>query len=76
MFIPLPKRNYFKIEGRDTYKFLQGIITNDIHQLKEQNVCLACAILNPKGRVVSDIFVYNTTSGGPAGEEGDQQQVT
>lgn len=75
VFIPLPKRNYFRIEGRDTFKFLQGIITNDIHQLQEQNDCLACAILNPKGRVVSDIFVYNTTAASPNGDEGAQQQV-
>jgi hypothetical protein len=62
VFIPLHQRSYFRIEGRDTFKFLQGIITNDIHQLKEPSDCLACAILNPKGRVVADIFVYNASA--------------
>jgi folate-binding Fe-S cluster repair protein YgfZ len=69
LFIPLHKLHYFRIEGRDTYKFLQGIITNDIYLLKEKNDCLACAILNPKGRVVSDLFMYNTTA------EEDENQV-
>lgn len=62
VIIPLHKRHYFRIEGRDTFKFLQGLITNDMNLLQEEEDCLACAILSPKGRVVADIFAYNTTA--------------
>lgn len=59
MIIPLSSKKYFEITGRDCFKFLQGIVTHDIRLLKKKNDTLACAILTPKGRVLSDIFVYN-----------------
>ena len=69
VFIPLNHRKYFRIEGKDTHTFLQGIITNDINQLQKRHDCLACALLNPKGRIVADLFVYNTSS------DEDEQKV-
>ena len=61
IIIPLQQRSFYRVEGRDTFKFLQGIITNDINLFDDGRRCIASAVLNPKGRVVSDIFIYNTT---------------
>ena len=48
------------LEGRDTHQFLQGLITNDVMLLKENNEeCVHAAFLNPKGRVITDMFLYS-----------------
>lgn len=55
----LDKRSLIRIAGRDTSEFLQGIITNDIEQLKnESGNILYSMMLNRQGRVLYDIMVY------------------
>jgi len=46
-----------KIEGEDTPKFLQGLISNDIHVL-EKGKSLYTTWLSPKGRFLFDSFIY------------------
>ena len=44
------------IEGDDKYKFIQGIISNDIEILKKKKSIYA-SILSPQGRFVHDFFI-------------------
>lgn len=46
--IPLNNRKYIEINGKDTKKFLQGLITNDINSLTKENSVIVSALLNPK----------------------------
>ncbi len=50
----LNSRQYFEIIGKDTKKFLQGLLTNDMNLLDGKRNCLAAAVLNPK--VTSRLF--------------------
>jgi len=50
-------RGRFRLTGPDRTKFLQGLITNDVQMLTEGQGLYA-AILNPKGRMLSDLKVY------------------
>lgn len=53
----LANRHILRIKGENVFKFLQGLITQDIES--SQNV-LATAFLNPKGRVMSDAIIYRS----------------
>eukprot|EP00043_Microstomoeca_roanoka_P008313 m.80174 g.80174 ORF g.80174 m.80174 type:complete len:365 (+) comp14195_c0_seq1:317-1411(+) len=53
----LSSRGVVKVEGEDAAQFLQGLVTNDINLLKDNSVQFAM-LLNPKGRVLVDLFVY------------------
>ncbi|WFD03307.1 ccr4 associated factor [Malassezia obtusa] len=61
----LPRRSIIALEGRDTLKFLQGTITNNIKALEEaraaadppQSVFYA-AFLTPQGRMIADALMY------------------
>ena len=44
------------IEGDDKYKFIQGIISNDIELLKKKKSIYA-SILSPQGRFIHDFFI-------------------
>jgi folate-binding Fe-S cluster repair protein YgfZ len=47
--IPLHGKNYIEILGKDTKKFLQGLVTNDMNHLSAtQQPILATGLLNPK----------------------------
>lgn len=47
----------FSVSGKDKFKFLQGLITNDIYSLKDNNI-LYSLMLTPQGRYFTDIFFY------------------
>lgn len=53
-------RLVFKISGNDRFKFLQGLITQDI-SLLEKNVepAIYTALLSPNGRYQFDFFIVN-----------------
>ncbi|KAF0992541.1 hypothetical protein HZS_5940 [Henneguya salminicola] len=52
-------RQLLFLTGTDVYPFLQKLLTNDIEKLKIQdNSILYNCLLNTKGRIVADIFVY------------------
>ena len=57
-FYNLKKRSLIRINGKDKFSFLQGIISNDIHILKENN-SIYSSILTPQGRFIADFFVTN-----------------
>ena len=46
------------VEGDDKFKFLQGIISNDIEILKKKKSIYA-SILTPQGRFLYDFFIFN-----------------
>ncbi len=48
----------FSIRGKDSYKFLQGLITNDIYALKDNGI-LYSLMLTPQGRYYAEIFLYH-----------------
>jgi glycine cleavage system T protein len=53
----LSYRGLVRISGTDRTKFLQGLITNDVAKLTEGQGLYA-AILNPKGRMLADLKIY------------------
>lgn len=52
-------RAIFEISGKDRKKFIQGLITNDIHKANDSNIIYS-AMLNAKGRFVCDLFIFET----------------
>jgi len=49
-----------RITGKDRVSFLNGLLTNDVSQLKE-NSGQRSALLNSKGRVLADLHLYAQT---------------
>lgn len=62
----LPRCTVLELEGRDTFKFLQGAITNNVQRLEEERRAgdvardvFYAAFLNPQGRMVADALLYH-----------------
>jgi folate-binding protein YgfZ len=53
---PISNRGVLSITGEDAKKFLQGLITNDIHQVSETNA-IYTAFLTPQGKFLYDFFI-------------------
>jgi folate-binding protein YgfZ len=53
----LKDRAIIEISGNDRKNFLQGLITNDINKVSENNL-LYTAMLNSKGRFLYDFFIF------------------
>src|SRR3989441_12648766 len=51
-----------RITGKDRISFLNGLLTNDISQLKE-NAGQRSALLNSKARVLADLHIYAQPDG-------------
>lgn len=51
----------FFIKGKDAYKFLQFILTNDISRLKNGTCCYS-TLCNEKGYTLDDLFVYQISN--------------
>jgi folate-binding protein YgfZ len=49
-----------RITGKDRVSFLNGLLTNDVSQLKE-NSGQHSALLNSKARVLADLYLYSQT---------------
>jgi len=47
-----------EVSGDDAEKFLQSIISNDIHLLSQPNSSLSAAFLIPKGRIMSEAIIH------------------
>ena len=64
----VPDRAYLEVAGKDAVKIVHSVSTNDITDLSRHGDCIATAFLTPKGRILADAIVYNTTpaSEGPA----------
>lgn len=61
-FINVIDREYIKITGKDTKKFLQGICTNDTSKLIKYGDCIAAIFLQPTGRILADTLIYDISS--------------
>lgn len=48
-------RRIFRLTGKDTVSFLQGLITNDVARLKDGLVY--AALLTPQGKFIADFFL-------------------
>lgn len=57
---PLRKRGLLKLKGRDTVKFLQGLVTNDVESFHEdaERKAMYAFFLNASGRTLYDVFFY------------------
>ncbi|KAF7255315.1 hypothetical protein EG68_07961 [Paragonimus skrjabini miyazakii] len=47
------------VRGTSAADFLQGLVTNDIFSIARPNCFMYSLILNTKGRILADTFVYN-----------------
>lgn len=54
----LNERSIIKIAGEDRFKFLQGLITNDVYKLNHDKAIYAC-LLTPQGKYFADFFIYS-----------------
>jgi len=61
----LTNRKLVKLKGRDSFRFVQGMVTNDVRSIYSNlfnhfnHHCMYTFLLNSNGRVVADMFVYN-----------------
>lgn len=53
----LNERAVIKITGEDKFKFLQGLITNNVNNLSKEKAIYAC-MLTAQGKYFSDLFLY------------------
>ena len=53
----LNKRSIVKISGSDSIQFLNNILTCDISNLKEKEVCPS-ALLTPQGKILFDLLTF------------------
>lgn len=56
MYSVLVDRAIVQISGQDKKKFLQGLLTNDIYKIDQQEALYAC-LLTPQGKYFSDFFI-------------------
>ncbi|KAI8143600.1 hypothetical protein BJV82DRAFT_611043 [Fennellomyces sp. T-0311] len=62
-FAPIPERGLIEIEGPDTAKFLQGLITNHMPLIAAGGDGFYTAFLTPQGRMLHDAFIYPVNVG-------------
>lgn len=55
----LKSRSILKVSGEDSSSFLQSVITNDMRCLENSCNSLFAFILNPQGRILYDVILYN-----------------
>jgi len=56
-FVTLHNRALLKVSGPDAASFLQGLITNDIHKLDNQEPMIYACMLTPQGKFLFDFFI-------------------
>ncbi|KAI8580299.1 hypothetical protein K450DRAFT_237822 [Umbelopsis ramanniana AG] len=59
----VPNRSLIEIEGVDTSKFLQGLITNHMPLIATGGNGFYTAFLSPQGRLLYDTFIYPVNVG-------------
>ena len=62
MLIDLTSRAKFRVVGEDRLRFLNGQLTNDLHQLRTGEAIYACA-LTAKGKLSGDLYVTAVDDG-------------
>jgi folate-binding protein YgfZ len=73
-FIKVLDREYIKITGKDTKKFLQGICSNDTSKLIKNGDCIAATFLQPTGRILADSLIYDISSKKISNEESNNKE--
>ncbi len=63
IFAPPRRRSVLAITGEDATDFLQGLVTNDVARLANDDLMYA-ALLSPQGKVLHVFFISNRDSGG------------
>lgn len=53
----LQSRSIIEVSGTESKKFLQGLITNDINKISDQNLIYS-AMLNARGAFLYDFFIF------------------
>lgn len=53
---PISNRGVLSLRGEEAKKFLQGLITNDIHQVSDKKA-IYTALLTPQGKFLHDFFI-------------------
>jgi folate-binding protein YgfZ len=56
LYIPLKNRSVIQISGAESQKFLQGLISNDINKVSEENAIYSL-MLTPQGKFLYDFFI-------------------
>ncbi|GAB5587569.1 ccr4 associated factor [Umbelopsis nana] len=59
----VPNRSLIEVEGPDTAKFLQGLITNHMPLIATGGNGFYTAFLSPQGRLLYDTFIYPVNVG-------------
>ena len=57
-YYQLVENSFFFIEGKDRVIFLQGLTSNDIYKVSENQITYS-AILSPQGKFFFDFFITN-----------------
>ncbi|MGL4825316.1 MAG: YgfZ/GcvT domain-containing protein [Alphaproteobacteria bacterium] len=52
----LPQKGVLRLQGSDRHRFLQGLITQDVHNVTPEQVCYS-AFLTPQGRYLNDFLI-------------------
>jgi len=55
--IAVLKRTCLRVQGADAHKFLNGLTTNNLNDIKERSAQYT-AFLNPQGRMMYDAFIW------------------
>ena len=58
----LEDRGILYLHGEDVLEFLQNLITNNIHKVKESYICFA-SLLTPQGKYLFDFIIINYKNG-------------
>ena len=58
MYTLLNNRSILKLSGEDRFKFLQGLLSNDVNKLKSGGPLYAC-MLTPQGKYFTDFFLIS-----------------
>jgi len=61
-YTSLPNRGVLFIEGEDRLEFLQGLISNDVKKIT-QNDAIYAAFLTPQGKFLCDFFIIQSGEG-------------
>lgn len=56
LYVPLSDRALLKISGKDSYSFLQGLVTNNVEKVTETQSIYAL-MLTPQGKYLYDFFI-------------------
>ncbi|CAO3702964.1 unnamed protein product [Rhizopus stolonifer] len=62
-YCAIPNRSLIELEGVDTAKFLQGLITNHMPKISPGGDGFYTSFLTPQGRMLYDTFIYPVNVG-------------